>query len=391
MYTDAGLGAQQIYNQATGGDPASLQAQAAEKRQIDAPVQGTWGGKVGEIGAALPLAFLPGANTLAGATAIGAGMGATQPTVDDESRGVNTALGAASGIGGKFLGDKIGSWLTTRAAQPFLGWNQKSGNRAFAAAVGSDAPKMDQPAIAESGVRLGGIFNQARSPNISVPITPATSQALTDADAGLSASSRQAFWRDPQVNELMGHLQAGTATAKDLGTISSRLGNNAAQEMASKGGDRELGKALFSLQDHADDLVGASIRDPALSAAYDAARPQYRTFLLAKRPTILNSSTGDVNLRNLGNYLQRSDFNGFTKGANTSDLYNAARFGQASGIGSRPPPPILQPFKFAMHHALNNPLVGAMGGTASRLGAPLAPALPRALLTGAPGLLNIEK
>ena len=237
---------------------------------------------------------------------------------------------------------------------------------------------MNQPAIADTADRLGGIFNQARNPKVTVQIPPATSQALSDAEAGLSQSSRAAFWKDPQVNELMTHLQNGTATAKELGTISSRLGNNAAAEMTSKGGDRELAKALFALQDHADDLVGGSIKDPALSAAYDAARPQYRTFLLARRPTILNSSTGDVNLRNLGNYLQKADFKGFTQGGNTSPLYEAARFGQSSGIGSRPPPPILQPFKFGMYHAINNPVVGAFGGALSRLGAPLAPALPPA-------------
>jgi hypothetical protein len=392
LYTDIGLGAKQTWAQMMGNDPNTVTdpvtgQTSAEKRTRDKPLQATTGAKVGELAGALPLAFVPGANSYGGAAALGGALGATQPTVGDESRLLNTGIGGAAGVAGKWGGDKVGHWLTQRAAQPFMGWNQQTANRAFADAVGSTAPKLDQPAIAETAQRLGGIFTQARNPAVQVPIPGATSQVLSDAESGLSASSREAFWRDPQVNELMGHLQAGTANAKELGTISSKLGNTAAGEMSSKGGDRELGKALFALREHADDLVGQSITDPALSAAYDAARPQYRTFLMARRPTILNSTTGDVNMRNLGNYLQKADFAGFAKGGNTSDLYNAARFGQATGLGSRPPPPILQPIKWAGYHAVNNPLIGALGGTVSRLGAPLAPGLKapaRGLLLEAP-------
>ena len=153
--------------------------------------------------------------------------------------------------------------------------------------------------------------------------------------------------------------------------------------MSSKAGDRELGKALFALREHADDLVGQSITDPALSAAYDAARPQYRTFLMARRPTILNSATGDVHLNNLGKYLQKADFPGYTQGNNTSSLYQAARFGQAERLGSAPSPPILQPAKWAMWHLVNSPIAGAIGGTVSRAGAPIAPALRPSLMGGA--------
>jgi len=198
-----------------------------------------------------------------------------------------------------------------------------------------------------------------------------------------------------QVKDLISHLGA-EPTAAQLGSISSKLGTEAAGEMSAKGGDRALGQALFAVKDHVDQLIGSSITDPALKAEYAAALPQYRTFLtLTRRPTLLNSSTGDVNLRNLGNYLQRYD-RGFREGTNTTPLYQAARFGQASTIGSRPPPPILQPIKFAAYHAVNNPIVGVLGGTASRLGAPVAPliqrGLPAAGIAGTPLLLpNLEQ
>lgn len=383
LYIDALLGSRQLYAQATGGNPNAVTdpitgMNSADKRALDAPLQATGGAKVGEIAGALPLAFIPGANTYAGAAAFGGLTGVVQPTVGNESRLLNAGAGSALGIVGKAGGDKLASWVTQRAAQPFMGWNQGTANRAFASAVGSDAKAMNQGAIADAADRLGGIFNQARSSDVTVGIPPQTSQVITSAESSLPASAKEAFWKDPQVNELMTHLQNGTATAKELGTISSKLGNTAAGEMTSKGGDRELGKALFALQNHADDLVGQSITDPALSAAYNAARPQYRNLLLTRRPTIVNSATGDVNMRNLGNYLQRTDTRGYTQGGNTSDLYNAARFGQATGLGSRPPPPILQPIKWAGFHAANNPVVNTIGGTVSRLGAPFSGVLSQA-------------
>lgn len=383
LYTDALLGVRQLYAGAadtvapqTSTRLAQLQAEAADKRQVDAPLQATAGAKVGEIAGALPLAFVPGANTYAGAAALGGVMGAVQPTIAGESRLLNTGLGTGLGVAGKGVGDALSNFVASRAAQPFMGWNQGTANKAAAAAVGSEAQALKQPELAATGARLGKVFSQARDPAVSVQIPNQTSQVISNAEGNLSASAKADFWRNPQVNELMTHLQNGTANAQELGTISSKLGSAAASEMATKTGDRALGKSLFEIQNHIDDLVGQSITDPALSAAYAAARPEYRMFLtLAKRPTILNSATGDVNMRNLGNYLQRSDFTGYTKGANTSDIYNAARFGQATGLGSRPPPPILQPLKWASFHAANNPVVNATGGITSRALSPVRPAL----------------
>lgn len=399
LYTDAILGARQLYAQGadlispqsqtlsgliTGQTPsryAALQQEAADKRAIDAPLQGTAGAKVGEFAGALPAAFIPGANTYTGAALIGGGLGSLQPTVQGESRALNTGVGAGMGIAGKYVGDTISNWLTNRAQQPFLGWNQKAGNAVAAEAVGSEAPALTQKAIGDAASRFDRIFGAARSPDVSIPITDSTVNALETVGNKLNTSSRSALFATDEVNDLIAHL-GGTPTAEQLGSISSKLGKEAASQMSAKMGDRELGQALFAVKDHVDQLIGQSITDPALKAEYAAALPQYRQFLtLTRRPTLLNSSTGDVNLRNLGNYLQRYD-SGFREGTNTSPLYEAARFGQASTIGSRPPPPILQPFKFAAYHALNNPVVGAIGGTVSRLGAPIAPALRVGLPAG---------
>jgi len=380
LYTDTYLGARQIYGQATGNP---LYQQAVDKRALDAPLQGTWGGKVGQLAGALPLAAIPGANTYAGAALMGGGLGALTPVTQDESRLLNTGVGAGIGVASKAAGDAISNWLTNRAAQPFLGWNQRTGNAAAAQAVGSDAPRLDQAAIAAANERFGQIFQAARNPDVEVSLERPTAQAIAEAANGLNQSSKAAFESQPEVGNLLAGLREGTLNAEQLGSISSNLGKEASGQMSSRMGDRQLGQALFSLKNHVDELIGQSITDPELKATYQAALPQYRAFsTLTSRPTILNSSTGDVNLRNLGNYLQRYDKPGYLRGGNTSDLYQAARFGQSSGLGSRPPPPILQPFKWAAYHAVNNPVVGVIGGSVSRAGAPFAPAIQ----TGLPAL-----
>lgn len=363
---------------------AALQKEAAEKRRLDAPLASTGGGKVGQIAGTLPLAFVPGVNSYAGAALTGSALGALQPTTEGESRALNTGVGAVTGLAGQKLGNTISSWLTNRAAMPFLGWNQGTGNAAAAQAVGSSARALTQPEIAATTGRLGKIFSAARDPNIAVPLTGQTAQRISTAGTQLNQSSRSALEGNPEISDLMAHLRNGSASAEQLGSISSRLGSEASSQMSSKTGDRALGQALFDVKEHVDDLIGQSITSPELKAAYQAARPEYRTLMtLTGRPTLLNSATGDVNLRNLGNYLQRYDKPGYLRGGNTSPLYEAARFGQASGIGSRPPPPILQPLKWLAYHSLNNPVVGAVGGSISRAGAPFASGI-RAGLQGLP-------
>jgi hypothetical protein len=390
LYTDKMLGAKQRYAQTTGGDPNAVidpvsGLNAQDKRALDQPLAQSSGGQTGALIGALPFSFLPGANSYAGAGIVGGGFGAAEPTVGDESTLANTAVGAGGAMAGKKVGDVLSSWLTKRAAEPLIGWGQTTGNKAAAEYVGSEADALKQPAIAQRSKEFGQIFGQARSPDVTVPIPPQTSQIMSDAEAGIPGEAKQKFWGNPQINDLMTHLQSGDATAQELGTISSRLNTASSGELSSRNGNRELGLALKDVQEHVDDLVGNSITDPVLKAAYDTARPEYRMFMtMIKRPTILNSSTGDVNLRNLGNYLQRYDSGGFmgvgrNASLNTSDLYNAARSGQTTALGSRPSPPILQPFKFLSYHAANSPTVQAGLGALSRVGAPIAPAIPYGL------------
>ena len=89
----------------------------AQARERDRDLTGTKAGIAGNIlgGAAFsaPLALIPGVNTTLGAGLAGAGMGFTEPLLDDESRLLSTGIGAAGGV----IGQKIGSSISKRAGR----------------------------------------------------------------------------------------------------------------------------------------------------------------------------------------------------------------------------------------------------------------------------------
>lgn len=106
--TDLGYGAGQLLGLVSQED-------VAEKQRIDAPLSATTAGKVGEVtgkvASALPAAFIPGANTVLGAAAIGGGLGALEPVAEGDmltEKAKDVALGAAFGAGGQKIGQEVG-------------------------------------------------------------------------------------------------------------------------------------------------------------------------------------------------------------------------------------------------------------------------------------------
>ena len=84
----------------------------AESRKLDAPLMATTAGRVGNIGAGVlttaPALAIPGANTVAGAAAIGGITGALQPAASTREAITNPLVGAAVGAGAQYVGQKIG-------------------------------------------------------------------------------------------------------------------------------------------------------------------------------------------------------------------------------------------------------------------------------------------
>lgn len=98
-----------------------------DAKALDQPLMqtgaGTAGNLAGGIAAFAPTAFIPGANTYAGAALVGGAMGALQPVAEGESRGVNIAAGTAGGLVGQAIGNAAGkgiSKLTAKKSQNAL-------------------------------------------------------------------------------------------------------------------------------------------------------------------------------------------------------------------------------------------------------------------------------
>lgn len=122
---------------------AQTEAEVADSRVRDKPLMDTGGGMTGNIaGNVVASLALPGAGTYAGAAGAGAALAGLQPTLEGESRLLNTGIGAAGGSAAKFAGDKI-AWalanrLTSAEANAVLA-NTQNAPRAAALAAGKEA------------------------------------------------------------------------------------------------------------------------------------------------------------------------------------------------------------------------------------------------------------
>jgi hypothetical protein len=174
-------------------------------------------------------------------------------------------------------------------------------------------------------------------------------------------------------------MSEGSANAQQLGQLSSKLGRAAYKAMTSPSGDRDLGKALYAVKDHADDLVESTL-SAAERAAYSTARGQYRNLMtLTSRTGIVNPSTGNVSGTALATKLQQADRPGFLFGKNQTPLYQAARFAQAfkpivgdSGTATRSAHLFSWPAALAEHVAGGSPLESLLLGIAPRIAGNLA-------------------
>lgn len=404
-YSDTALGIRQRLAEMLGSQQSAddLRQQAKQTRALDAPLMSTTAGKVGNFGGnaavALPAAFIPGANTAAGATLVGAGLGLVQPTTSNAETAINTGVGAAAGRAGQYIADKVASGvsalrnggaesltpgqqealdianqlgLKTTPAQrtgstalaqiesklqsqpessgPFnaiRASNDRKIATAAANAIGENADNVSSQVLGSAEARLGTVFDSVAD-KTPVPLDPQTygpriQQVLKDSEGMIGQNGSLAgnglFKRlDSFIND------AGGATREQLRDISSKLGRAAKNNLTTQSGDRELGIAQMKLQNVVEDAIQSTL-SPEQQSAYSAARQQYANLMnLTARNTVVNPSSGNVNARALANLLMSKDKGGFTFGKNDSNLYNAARFAQAfpslvgdSGTATRMP------------------------------------------------------
>lgn len=271
--------------------------------------------------------------------------------------------------------------------------NAREINRAAARAIGETADNLNSEVLDRAVTRLGGVFDDVRD-EAKRAIDPQQFTERMRAVADEFEAIGPQVWNHPLVERLIRHAKSGEASGKDLGGLTSKLTREINRQMTSAQGDRELGRALGSVKDYVDDLVAQGLSGDKLKA-YEAARGQYRNLmLLTSRVGTINPSTGNVNAGALANLLQQKDRAGFLFGRNSSDMYNAARFGQAfkpivgdSGTATRMPLPsptdfvLSLPFNLATRAYASSPAVNAALSTqaAANAAAQAVPAAGQAL------------
>lgn len=123
-----------------------------EAKRLDWPLMqtgtGITGNVIGNVAAALPTMAIPGAGTALGSAAVGAGLGALQPTATGESALVNAALGGAFGAGGALIPRGMARIVNPKATQTIK------------QSVGQLTP----------GQALGGVFKATEEKMTSLPL-----------------------------------------------------------------------------------------------------------------------------------------------------------------------------------------------------------------------------
>ena len=238
------------------------QATIDEKKRLDAPLKKTTAGAIGGIGGrvalGLPAAFIPGANTLAGAGVIGSIQGAAEPTSQDESVLKNMLIGGASGTAGVALGRllRAGYQGAKGLIEPFTeaGQNRIAGRT------------LERFATDPSALR--GATNAATATGARPTLAEATR------DTGIASLERSLAQQDPQVAAMLAQ-RSGENNAARVATIGSIAGDpskRAAAEAARSTASGDMYQAATNATYTVDGKLGELLNRPAVKQALQRAK-----------------------------------------------------------------------------------------------------------------------
>ena len=347
---------------------AESRQDVAESRQLDKPLMSTTAGKVGDVAGtaagALPAMAIPGANSVIGASVVGAGLGLLQPSTSTGETVTNVGLGALGGVagsaGGKLIKGVLGGFggsPTKDAALAILDAEgipttvgQRTGSKLAQTIERTSAITSDAPA--EFAGKQNTAFNQAVLKRIGVAdpnVTAATPDVLSDARDAITgvmndvASRTNVKVDDPLLNDLseVEHSATRQLPASDAGPIRQNLSDileNASQNNGSLDGTfvQKLRANISALAknpstapvagDLQDALDGALQRsaDPKDLAALTTARQQYRA--LKQIEPAVDPATGNISVGKLMNSLAaKSNRNQALYGQGDQSLMDLAR------------------------------------------------------------------
>lgn len=205
--TVRGIG--QIFGQVSQDD-------VAESRKLDESLIKTGAGMAGNIAGNVailaPTAMIPGANTLAGAGAIGALTGFAQPSVSNKEVLVNTLLGGAGGSAGQAVANKLPGMVTA--------WAQGSKQKA----IDQTAATAQKFAAAEQANKLGYVIPPADlNPGVVSEVVSGLSGKIKTAQV---ASQRNQSVTDNLARKALGIADDAPINLDALNTIRQRAGQS---------------------------------------------------------------------------------------------------------------------------------------------------------------------
>ncbi len=341
-----------------------LPATKEEAQDIDAPLMGSTAGKVGRvIGAAapaLPTMLIPGVNTYAGASLVGAGTGAAFTEGGAMDRLGGAAFGGIGGLAGKGLGDALGAGARFAGSKMAAGRAaQQTANAQRDAAINTarGAGYVIPPADVRGSFMnelLGGLSGKIKTAQVASARNQGTTNDLARRalgladDAPLSPDALQAFRNTAASSgyapiRAAGEITADASYSKALDAIAGQYqgaarsfpgaAKNAVLDMveglkqskfdagdaldmvkvlresadkAYRAGDSGLGKASKAAASAIEDQIERHLKDAGDAAAMAAFRRARQD--IAKSYSVqkaVNPATGDVSAQSLSRELSK--------------------------------------------------------------------------------------
>ncbi len=242
-----------------------------DSRALDAPLMATTAGKVGNIGAGVltsaPLMAIPGANTVAGAAAIGGIMGALQPAASTGEAVANPVIGAVTSAGAQYVGQRVGQYASDRLAARAADTAEQTSVNAERDAVlqeGRKAGYVIPPTEVNpsaSATALESISGKAATKQAAQAVNQKVTNKLVATDLGLSPTqpiTRQAL---ADVRSQAGQVYAQVKQAGQIATDGAYLNDlakiaNVPEEVA-----KEFPGATAPAADKIDTLINSLSQD----------------------------------------------------------------------------------------------------------------------------------
>lgn len=240
---------------------AQQRAEADERKRLDRPLLNTRAGRIGDIAgnvsAALPSAFIPGANTYSGSALAGALYGAAQPVGAEDSRAFNTGLGGITGAASQALGRALGAIY--------------QGGKAYLAPL----TKKGQESIVANTLRRFSSNPDALAQGAESAI-PGVQRTLAESSldpgiAGLQLATKNA---DPVAKSQLLAQELRNQTAR-LSALNDIAGTPAAREAAAAAREAAV-KPLYAAADEAQVVADPALKQllarPSLEKAWSRAQ-----------------------------------------------------------------------------------------------------------------------